>query len=281
MIDLIKISVNEIASYVKYIPYSIQQEYIFNEKLLLLGVQRMDIPSGVVVLERSGNSVSMLHMQVSEEIKDTEYEQEVFITVLTYAEQEGYQSFAVEYQRSLKPQLHKVCEVLHFDFEDLESGYFRFRLKDLKSDILKKGKHANVKALNEVRQHTIDVITAKARDAYELYVDAPIYAADYDADCSCLYMDKNVPKGILLAKERDGGLAVSMLYSDGTAMMAPLEMLQYMTDRIYQKYPEEMVCSVTALDDRMVAFVKKLTGLEAEYRTRAVLQLKEKQTLLS
>lgn len=274
MIDLIKISVNEIASYVKYIPYSIQQEYIFNEKLLLLGVQQMDIPSGVVVLERSGNAVSMLYMQVSEEIKDTEYEQEVFITALTYAEQEGYQSFAVEYQKSLKPQLHHVCEVLGFDLEDLESGYFRFRLKDLKSDILKKGKHANVKALNEVRQHTIDVITAKAKDAYELYVDAPIYAADYDADCSCLYLDKNVPKGILLAKERDGGLAVSMLYSDGTAMMAPLEMLQYMTDRIYQKYPEEMVCSVTALDDRMVAFVKKLTGLEAEYRTRAVMQLK-------
>lgn len=274
MIDLMKISVNGIASYVEYIPHSIQQEYIFNEKLLLLGVLQMDTPSGVVVLERSGKLISLIYMNLADGIKDTEYEEAVFLAVLEYARQEKYEQFAVEYQKSLKPQLHFICKALPFDLEDLESGYFRFRLKDLKSDILKKGKHANVKALNEVRQHTIDVITAKAKDAYELYVDAPIYAADYDADCSCLYLDKNVPKGILLAKERDGGLAVSMLYSDGTAMMAPLEMLQYMTDRIYQKYPEEMVCSVTALDDRMVAFVKKLTGLEAEYRTRAVMQLK-------
>lgn len=275
MIDLIKISVNEMDFYMRYIPNSIRQEYIFNEKLLLLGVLQMDTPSGVVVLERSGKLLSMLHMEVADYIKDTEYEQAVFLAVLAYAKQEKYEQFAVEYQKSLKPQLHHVCEALKFDLEDLENGYFRFRLKDLKSDILKQGKHGNVKALKEVKQHTIDVVAAKARDAYELYVDAPIYPADYDADCSCLYMDKNVPKGILLAKERDAGLAVSMLYSDGTAMMAPLEMLQYLTDRVYRKYPEEMYCFVTALDDKMVGFVKKLTGLEVEHRTRAVMQLKD------
>ena len=274
MMDIIKISVSDIALYVKYIPRSIQQEYIFNEQILLMGVLQMDIPSGVVVLERSGNAVSMVYMNLADTVKDTEYEDAVFLEVLTYVREEGYQKFAVEYQRSLRPRLHEICEALAFDFEDLQSGYFRFRLKDLKNDILKKGSYGNVKALKDVKQHTIDAIAAKARDTYELYVDTPIYTADYDADCSCLYMDKNIPKGILLVKQSDSEIGVSMLYSDGTAMMAPLEMLQYMTDRIYQKYPEEMYCSVTALDDRMVAFVKKLTGLEAEYRTRAVLRLK-------
>ena len=50
MMDIIKISVSDIALYVKYIPRSIQQEYIFNEQILLMGVLQMDIPSGVVVL---------------------------------------------------------------------------------------------------------------------------------------------------------------------------------------------------------------------------------------
>ena len=267
MIDLIKISVNEIALYMEYLPRSILQEYILNEHIVLLGVVELDIPSGIVVLEHSGSQVSMVYMNLADALKDTE--------------QEKYQSLAVEYQKSLKPELHKVCEALQFELEELESGYFRFRLKDLKNDILKKGNHDNVKALKEVKQHTIDAIAAKARDTYELYVDTPIYAADYDADCSCLYMDKNIPKGILLVKQSDSEIGVSMLYSDGTAMMAPLEMLQYMTDRIYQKYPEETYCTVTALDDRMVAFVKKLTGLEAEHRTRAVLQLENAEDLWS
>lgn len=274
MIDLIKISADEMVSYVEYIPRSIQQEYIFNKQIFLLGVLQMDIPSGIVVLERSGNTLSVVYMNLADALRDTGYEEMVFLEVLEYARKEEYQNFAVEYQKSLQPRIHEVCEVLDFDFEKLESGYFRFRLKDLKNDILKKGSYGNVKALKDVKQHTIDAIVAKARDTYELYVDTPIYAADYDADCSCLYMDKNIPKGILLVKQSDSEIGVSMLYSDGTAMMAPLEMLQYMTDRIYQKYPEEMYCSVTALDDRMAAFVKKLTGLEAEYRTRAVLQLK-------
>ena len=271
--DIIKISVSDIALYVKYIPRSIQQEYIFNDQILLMGVLQMDIPSGVVVLERSGNAVSMIYMNLADALKDTEYEAAVFLEVLAYAQEEGYQSFAVEYQKSLRPRLHEVCGALEFDFEDLRSGYFRFQLKDLRDDILKKGNCGKVKALKEVKQYTIDVMAAKAQDTYELYVDTPIYAADYDADCSCLYMDKNIPKGILLVKQWGPEIGVSMLYSDGTAMMVPLEMLQYMTYRLYQKYPEEMYCSVTALDDRMVTFVKKLTGLEAEYRTRAVLRL--------
>lgn len=279
MIDLIKISVNEIALYMEYLPHSILQEYILNEHIVLLGVVELDIPSGIVVLEHSGSQVSMVYMNLADALKDTEYETAVFLAVLAYAQQEKYQSLAVEYQKSLKPELHKVCEALQFELEELESGYFRFRLKDLKNDILKKGNHDNVKALKEVKQYTIDVVAAKARDSYELYVDTPIYAVEYDADCSCLYMDKNVPKGILLVKQHDSELGVSMLYSDGTAMMAPLEMLQYMTDRIYQKYPEETYCTVTALDDRMVAFVKKLTGLEAEHRTRAVLQLENAEDL--
>lgn len=119
MIDLIKISADEMVSYVKYIPRSIQQEYIFNEQILLMGVLQMDIPSGVVVLEHSGNAVSMVYMNLADTVKDTEYEDAVFLEVLTYVREEGYQKFAVEYQRSLRPRLHEICEALAFDFEDL------------------------------------------------------------------------------------------------------------------------------------------------------------------
>ena len=279
MIDIIEISVSEIAIYAGYIPVSIQQEYIFNQNLVLVGVLQADIPSGVVVLERFGNEMSLVYQNLDDALKDTEYEEEVFLSVLAYVKQEKYRTFAMEYQKTLNRRLHNNCEVLGFSFTDLESGYFRFRLKDLDSDILKNGKGTNAVALKNVEQHKIDVIESRARESYELYVDTPISKDDYDADCSCLYLDKNVPKGMLLAKQvSDSEIVISMMYSDGTAMMAPLEMLQYLTDKACRKYSDETYCSVTAVDAKMVAFIRKVTGQEVEYRTRAVLDLSQSES---
>ena len=276
MIDIIEISVNEIAIYAGYIPITIQQEYIFNKNLVLVGVLQADIPSGVVVLERFGNEMSLVYQNLDDALKDTEYEEEVFLSVLAYVKQERYQTFAMEYQKTLNRRLHDNCEVLGFGFTDLESGYFRFRIKDIDSDILKNGKGTNAVALKNVEQHKIDVIESRARESYELYVDTPISKDDYDADCSCLYLDKNVPKGMLLAKQvSDSEIVISMMYSDGTAMMAPLEMLQYLTNQVCQKYSDETYCSITAVDAKMVAFIRKVTGQEVEYRTRAVLDLSQ------
>lgn len=97
MIDLIKISADEMVSYVEYIPRSIQQEYIFNKQIFLLGVLQMDIPSGIVVLERSGNTLSVVYMNLADALRDTGYEEMVFLEVLEYARKEEYQKFAVEY----------------------------------------------------------------------------------------------------------------------------------------------------------------------------------------
>lgn len=274
MIDIIELSVKSLPAFSKYIPNTLREEYVFNRNLFIMGIYSMDEPSGVVVLERKGSDATMLFYTVDEALEDEYYATGMMISLLYELKNKHYKTFSTTYQKSIFPALHSTLADFNCTFEDMENGYYRFVVKDMTSDLLRKGKTDRVISLANADQHKIDVLANSALEAYELYVDAPINKEDYEADCSCLYVDKNIPKGMLLIRQiSEQELNVSMMYSDGTAMMAPIEMLQYLTAMVTEKYGEDTTVSITALDEKMVAFIKKVTGLEPELQTRATIKL--------
>jgi hypothetical protein len=270
MIEVLEIPVEDIDLYQQYIPLPLQMEYISNEQLFFEAIVQADIPCGAAVFQRLGEDVLMRYFCIDDVLRDTVYEDMALEALIFEMNDMGFQTFLVEYQRMLRPQLHRMLEEEGFTFTDTEGGYVKFRLKDIRQDTPLNGAYTNVISLREASGSQLKTVIHKAEMSYELYVDSPVRKEDYDMECSCLYVLQNEAKGILLLKKvSDAEVVVSMMYTDGTELMAPLAMLRFMTEQIRKKYSEDIICSITALDEKMEAFVKKVTGIPMEHRTLA------------
>ena len=86
----------------------------------------------------------------------------------------------------------------------------------------------------------------------------PLDINDYVGDCSVVYLEENVPKGLMILEKVNDRLRIP-----------------YMLAHAIEKYDENMECSAVVIDFVLIQIIERLTGISCKYQQIAVKELDE------
>ncbi len=264
-----KISENDLAEYKDFIPEAYLKHYQLGESILFYGLGYEDSVCGAAVLELRGNEILVLYMNVMNEY--VEYLQDFILSLkydlCTIADRMVWKFIE---ESSLWELLTQCGFVVSKD----DIAMFDFSISAL-SDI----KILNEAAKNVIPLSGIDNVTLKKffddiAEAGEDIVEAPRIGQEYLDECSAIYIEKDVPEGIMLVKDnKSDGLVIPYMFSASNNPMAIVEMMRFALQQARTRFDDSTICKAYIIEPVLVSIVERLTGIKGKYQCRGTYQL--------
>lgn len=265
MTYVFKINDTELIEYIEMIPEAYLQHYRIGEPIVFYGLGYEDKVCGVVVLELSGNDVYVQYMNVLNEY--TIYLQD-FIFSLKYELCASYDRMVWEFIED--SSMGKLLCGCGFEVSNDDIAMFDFNI-----GILSDAKILNEASCDVISMADTDNIILKKffeiiSEAGKNFVDTPELGKEYLDECSAVYIEDNIPKGILLIKSNEEELVIPYMFSSSKNPMAIVEMMRFTLHKIRVRFDEKTICKTYIIEPTLVSIVERLTGIKGKFMCSGV-----------
>lgn len=250
-------------------------EYAYSENMFAYGMIKDDVPCAVALLETEYNDVFINYFYVrSDDSSDTYY----FINSIAY-EMSGLGMERLVYNYLEDEFEQRRMANLGFLSIPGDGAVFEFSIKDLLLIKLLNTPSNNTIALKNIGGIELKALCSEISEKCMDIVEMPIRKEDYIADCSVVYMENNVPNGIMLLEKVNDTLLIPYIYSTSSNPMAIVDMMRFMFTNAKAKFDENTICRAYVIDLLLVKIIEKITGIKGKYQQTAVRYLSEMAVL--
>lgn len=282
--------------YMKYfssfIPTMIKEEYQTNPALRFYGIttQEQDTQEGshestdesglvitavgVVVIEEEGRQAELRYIYLEEGYRGRGIADRYMDKLIYMLWEKGIQRFVAHYSPEEVPQLRKLLKKQGFKMETESIGTFRFMLGDLEKEEVLKGTASHVISLSDCRPDLLRGFCQEIADRGEDFIELPIQLDQYISECSAVYQEEGVPKGLLLLEMAgEKHVRIPYLVSYTREPLALLEMIRFLYDRGMKQLTEDTLCEFHTLDPALTVAVEKFLRISAMRQESAYLDM--------
>ena len=273
-----KLKDEEVTEYKEFIPEAYLNHYELGEPIVFYGLVYEDLICGIVVLELGGNEINVLYVNIMKEY-------------ITYFE---------EYISLLKYELCIIADRIIWEFIEDEvlaeilrkSGFviskgekavFKFSISSFANATTLNTNYNsnsnNVISLGEIDNITIKKFFETIADAGKDLVETPRHGGEYIEECSVIYIENDVPTGILLIKgNQEEGLAIPYMYSASKNPMAIVEMMRFTLQQARKRYDKNIPCKTYIIEPKLVSIVERLVDVKGQFQYTGLCELNNIKT---
>lgn len=274
MEQLIPVTADTISSFSPFIPDLIKEEYLSGVNFLLYGITWANTACGIAVLEPDGDSVILHYLFLEEGFRGCGAGTRIFSSLLLEMYEAGYTDVTITYCPADSPAMKRILQGYPSPVTPLEKGSFSFQLKDIHDVSVLKGSYPHVVPLSQISDKNLKLLGNQLADTGNDLVPLPLRQADYLADCSAVYLEKDTPAGILLlCRDETGGLRIPLLFSSSSDSTATLEMMRFVYARGIAEFPEDTWIQIHVINDILLKLLEKITSQTADRMQKVVISL--------
>lgn len=266
-----RLSEENIEEYIELLPYEYLGIYEYAENTFMYGMSDEGIPCGIALLENENDDVIIHYLNTYGKNKHDMYSFVNFIAYELY--QQGVERLIWKYLEDDDFDYKLMLANLGFVSTSDDIAVFEFSIKDLLSNDFLNTMSRDTVSLKDIGGFELKKFCAEITNEFKNIVEMPIKKELYVADCSAVYMEKNVPKGILLLQMEEDILHIPYIYSGSSNPKAIIEMMRFMFSQAKKKYSEYTICKIYVVDPLLVRIVEKVTGITGKYQQIAVRNL--------
>lgn len=272
MIYVHRIQKDNIDALTVMLPLEVMTDYVMDEGMFAYGMYAGTELVGTVLLREEINEIVMFYLYMS---KEWETLAMYLIDNVAYdMYKKGVKSLVYRFTDNQESIASDVLENMGFTIRRNDMAMFKFSIKQLLNAPVLNGVAHNVITLQDVDNIRLRYLCSDIADAGEDIINMPLNVSDYVADCSAVYMEGDVAKGILLLIQDEGaGLRIPFIYSSSTNPMAIVEMMKFMLSKAKRRFDENEECRTYVVEPVLVKIIEKITGLSAIYQQSAILDL--------
>lgn len=268
---VLRLTDETIEEFVKFIPPNYLEEYIYNDSMFFYGMKEDGICCGIAILETEFENVIIRELNTYG--KDRLYIYR-FVNAIAYdMSQQGMDRLVWKYIENDEFDYMSLLSNIGFVSYPGDSAMFTFSIKQLSdSEILNKP-FSNVILLSEVGAVELKKLCTEIASNNKDLVEMPISMEKYIGDCSVIYNEEDIPKGMMLLEMRDNRLYIPYIYCNSTKPTAIIDMMRCMLTNARKKYGDDMVCTAGVIDPVLIQIIEKITGIRCKYQQIAVKEL--------
>ncbi len=262
---VIKLNDENIENYIKFIPREFFIDYINNDNMFIYGIKDEGVECGIAILEKNIMDILIHYVYLDENKSMLLY---TFInTIAFYMYREGYECMVWKFLDDDEGSYKRKIANMGFAVRQNEIAAFSFSIKQLSQVAILNAPYHNVISLKDTDGLTLKKLCLEIADKGKDIIEMPINKDNFIAECSVVYMEKNVPKGIMmLQKDDDNTLRIPFIYSSSKQTTAIIDMMRFMFATASKKIDENMICNAYVVEPVLVRIIEKLTGIKGRYQ---------------
>ena len=262
---IIKLDEENIRDYIKYIPKQFVEDYMRNDRMVIYGIKDDMCELGIAILETDITEVLVRYVYIEE--RKSRLLHTFVNTISCHMYEQGFEKmrwkFIDDEEQSFRRKLVNMGFVIH----ESDIAVFNFSIRELSEAQILKSPSRSVISLGDIDGLSLKKLCAEISENGKDIISMPIRKTDFIENCSVVYMEKNVPKGImLLQKSEDNSLRIPFIYSSSKNTMAIIEMMRFMFAQAVKIFHEDTVCNAYIVEPVLVKIVERITGIKGKYQ---------------
>ena len=273
MYKISRLTDETLEAFVELVPYEYLVEYEESDSMFFYGMWEDGETCGIALLDTEIKDVIIKYLNVYN--KDSSYIHR-FVNTIAYD----------MYKLDMDRLVWKYIEDDEFDYALLlnnlgfvsyqgDNAVFTFTIKQLMNVEILNKPFSNTVLLSDIGTLQIKSLCAEIIGEYKDYIAMPLDINDYVGDCSVVYLEENVPKGLMILEKVNDRLRIPYIYCGSSNPMAIIDMMRTMLAHAKEKYDEDMECSAVVIDFVLIQIIERLTGISCKYQQIAVKELDE------
>ncbi len=261
MANLLFIDEKNIDMFAPIIPDYIREVAVFDEDVIMHGIESDDMACGVIVSRVITFESEILWYYLDPSFRGLGIGHESFelYTERLY-DSYGVSSIRMEIPADGDEGLYKLFEGLPANFEKLDKNRFETTVGWLRSSDKIRGGSKHSVALSEVDPNVLRNFSGKLAQAGLGIIDLPIDPSAYEADASAVYMEGDTPKAVLLIERDRESLTIPYMVSISTNSLAIMDMICFVKENT-KKYSEDATIYMNLVEPRLTKLVKGLLDM--------------------
>lgn len=252
-------------NYIKFIPRHFFIDYINNDNIFMYGIKEEGTECGIAVLEKSISDILIHYVYLEEDKSMLLF---TFInTIAFHMYRDGYERMVWKFLDDEEGNYRRKLDNMGFVVRQNEIAAFRFSIKQLSQVSILNAPYHNVISLKDADGLSLKKLCYEISENGKDIIDMPINKDDFITECSVVYMEKNIPKGMMLLQmDKDNTLRIPFIYSSSKQTTAIIDMMRFMFSEASKQFDENMICNAYVVEPVLVKIIEKITGIEGKYQ---------------
>ncbi len=255
--------------YTEFLPPELVELYESSPSLLLYGLALDTTAAGASAVQLQGAEAVLSYLYIAPDCRRMGLCAQLLSNLGFDLWESGVRSLASYYVPGEHADFHRQMELWEASIQPSGGGAFRFTLGALAQNKSLAGESAGISPLSACRETELMRIGRRLKREGADLVPLPIQASDYEADCSCVYKKDGEIRALLLAKQEADALDIPLLFSDAGNPAVFLLLIRFALKKGRERFSDDTVCTLRAVDEAMTKLLEKLLGIPAEYEVCA------------
>ncbi len=271
MESILRLKEENIEEFAMLIPYEYFKEYEESDDMFLYGMKEEKIPCAVALLETDAKDVVIRYLNIYGRNSSCMHR---FVNTIAYdMYKQGMNRLVWKYMEEEEFDYSLMLANLGFVSYPGDTAMFTFTIKQLwDAEILNKP-FSNTVLLNDIGAMEIKRLCAEIITSCKDFIEMPIAVNDYIGDCSVIYAEDGIPKGMMLLEKNNNRLHIPYIYCSSAKPTAIIDMMRNMLVNAGAKYGEDMVCTAAVVEPVLIQIIEKITGISCKYQQIAIKEL--------
>ncbi|MBQ9437484.1 MAG: GNAT family N-acetyltransferase [Lachnospiraceae bacterium] len=257
----------ELLSYAGFLPASIMQDDNDFGGMDYYGYEENGEKAGIMVTIPDYSTILLRYIWIAEEYRDCGRGKRALMELLNLLA-ENTSALTVDIVPALQPKSYLMFKACGFKERANGGGCFRFNLSQLNvEEKYIRFKTSQAKPLSDASRRRIAKLWEEIENAGQDFVPSPIDNPIYDPALSCIYVEGEEYKAILLVQaENKSSIHVSYLFSRAVDHTALLQLFAYFYRGLKESTLTKALISFDTLDEKLTAILKKIMGISCEHQ---------------